>query len=117
MYVTDSLRGNVLKFTPKGNFIVLAPFSGSKGEKPLQFAYPFGICIDSNDIMYVTDGDKCQVMVFTIEGEFLGCVDNIRSPYGVAVDKTACVQKEKYWCLDLTINLYVAVHAYKFYIS
>ena len=48
-----------------------------------------GICINSNDIMYVTD--QHQVMMFTTEGEYLGCVDHIPSLFGVAVDKTGNV--------------------------
>ena len=88
MYVTDSSKGHVLKFTLEGKHLATI---GSWGEKPHQFARPVGICIDSNDIMYVTDRDKRQVMMFTTEGEYLGCVDDIPSPYGVAVDKTGNV--------------------------
>ena len=88
MYATDFSRGHVLKFTPEGEHLATI---GSMGEKPHQFAYPLGICIDSNDIMYVTDNKKYQVMMFTTEGKYLGCVDDIPSSLGVAVDKTGNV--------------------------
>ena len=57
VYVTDPSKGHVLKFTPEGKHLATI---GSKGEKPHQFAWPVGICIDSNDIMYVTDSKKTQ---------------------------------------------------------
>ena len=86
LYVTDPSKGHVYKFTPEGKHIATI---GSKGEKPRPFAWPLGICIDSNDIMYVTDDNwKGQVMMFTTDGEYLGYVDDIPSPHGVAVDKT-----------------------------
>ena len=88
MYVTNPHKGHILKFTAEGERLATI---GSKGREPHQFAWPLGICIDSNDIMYVTDRDKRQVMMFTTEGEYLGCVDDIPSPYGVAVDKTGNV--------------------------
>ena len=88
VYVTDSNKGHVLKFTPEGKHLATI---GSKGEKPHRFAEPHGICIDSNDIMYVADYNKHKIMMFTTEGEYLGCADDIPSPYGVAVDKTGNV--------------------------
>ena len=65
---------------------------GSKGEQPHQFSRPLYIFIDSNDIMYVTDGTKRHVLIFTTEGDFLGIfgcagVPNF-NPNGVAVDNT-----------------------------
>ena len=50
------------------------------------------IFIDSNDIVYVTDGTKRHVLIFTTEGDFLGIfgcagVPNF-NPNGVAVDNT-----------------------------
>ena len=88
MYVTDSIQGHVLKFTPEGKHLATI---GSKGEEPHQFALPFGICIDSNDIIYVTDTKKHQVMVFTTEGEYLGCVGDFPELRKIAVDKTGIV--------------------------
>ena len=88
VYVTDCIKGHVLKFTPEGKHLATI---GSMGEKPHQFALPLGICIDSNDILYVTDISKHKLTMFTTEGEFLGCVNDIPHPRGVAVDKTGKV--------------------------
>ena len=69
MYVNDYTSGVVFKFTPQGEHLATI---GSKGEQPHQFSSPAYIFIDFNDIMYVTDGDRHHVMVFTTEGQFLG---------------------------------------------
>ena len=87
-----SSRGVVLKFTPEGEYYA------SAGDQDYQFGKPGCICIDSNDIMYVTDIQKCLVLMFTTEGNYLGnlCCYRDRSAssvpkcelHGVAVDKT-----------------------------
>ena len=60
-----------------------------------QFGDPFGICIDSDDIVYVTDRREHKVMAFNKEGKYLGSFGRSgRSPLnpcGVAVDKTGNV--------------------------
>ena len=76
----------VLKFTQEGQYLTSI---GSGGSKADQFARPLGICIDSDDIMYVTDTNKHRVMMFTTKGEFLGSFGQQDfQPRGVAVDKT-----------------------------
>ena len=93
LYIVSS-SGVVLKFTPEGEYYATI---GSAGDQDYQFGEPGRICIDSNDIMYVTDIQKCHVMMFTTEGEYL---ENLRAYnncgwfvskcelHGVAVDKT-----------------------------
>ena len=86
----------VLKFTPEGEYYATI---GSAGDQAYQFVDPRYICIDSNDIMYVTDIHKCCVMMFTTEGEYLenlcAYYDRISVPkcelHGVSVDKTGNV--------------------------
>ena len=83
-----SISDVVLKFTPKGKYYATI---GSVGDKDYQFFEPGCICIDSNDIMYVTDIQKCLVLMFTTEGDYLGnlrCYRDIGELRGVAVDKT-----------------------------
>ena len=88
--------GVVLKFNPGGDYYATI---SSFGNQDYQFFDPGCICIDSNDIMYVTDIRKCCVMMFTTEGEYLGnlhAYDDSKSVpkcelRGVAVDKTGSV--------------------------
>ena len=88
LYIVSS-SGVVLKFTPEGKYYATI---GSVGDKNYQFLEPGCICIDSNDIMYVTDIHKNFILMFTTEGDYLG---NLRyynvlkcELRGVAVDKT-----------------------------
>ena len=96
LYIVSS-SGVVLKFTPEGEYYATI---GSAGDQNYQFGKPGCICIDSNDIMYVTDIQKCHIMMFTTEGEYL---EDLRAYndsnwyvsrcelHGVAVDKTGNV--------------------------
>ena len=52
VYVSDIGLGVVFKFTPQGKYLATI---GSKGKQAHQFSSPGYICIDSYDIMYVTD--------------------------------------------------------------
>ena len=59
-----------------------------------QFKDLVGICIDSNDIMYVTKEEGHKVMALTTEGKYLGsfgCSGRCLNARGVAVDKTGNV--------------------------
>ena len=93
MLYSVSSSGVVLKFTPEGEYYATI---GSAGNQDYQFVEPGCICIDSNDIMYVTD---IHIMMFTTEGEYLKNIrgyDDSRSVSksglrGVAVDKTGSV--------------------------
>ena len=81
----------VLKFTLDGKHLATI---GSRGDQPQQFGHPTFICIDSNDIIYVTDKIKHQVMVFTTEGKFLRSFVRrlggklVLDPRGLAADKS-----------------------------
>ena len=90
VYVTDAVRGVVLKFTPDGKHFATI---GNKGDQPHQFVKPTFICIDSNDTMYVSDHSKPQVMMFTTEGKFLVSFvrklgGHLLDPVGLAADKS-----------------------------
>ena len=91
-----SSSGVVLKFTPEGEYYATI---GSAGDQDYQFGKPGCICINSNDIMYVTDIQKCHIMMFTTEGDYLknlcAYAESTSVPkcelHGVAVDKTGNV--------------------------
>ena len=105
LYIVSS-SDVVLKFTPEGKYYAAI---GSAGDKNYQFLEPGCICIDSNDIMYITDIQKCHILMFTTEGDYLGNLRCYRDfnvskceLRGVAVDKTGklyvCNSDEQVLC-------------------
>jgi hypothetical protein len=109
VYVTDIFFNNrIQKFDSDGNFITKW---GSAGTGDGQFNAPWGICVDSDDNIYVADTNNHRIQKFDSDGGFLGWwgYDNyystkwhppgsetegevgygdgqLNSPYGVAVD-------------------------------
>ena len=69
----------------KGNFLAsLAP------RRYVTLSSPVGICIDSNDILYVCDLGDHYIKTYTTEGQYLGklcCRERFPDPKGIAVDK------------------------------
>jgi len=55
-------------FNSKGNFI--STF-GSNGYENDQFQYPYGICVDLNDNIYVCDYSNHRILIFDAEGKFI----------------------------------------------
>ena len=73
-----TLKCGIHIFTNEGKYIK------SFGRHVLNNPYEF--CIDSNNIVYVTDGKN--VKVFNTEGQFLGSFGNHPKLKGIAVSKT-----------------------------
>jgi DNA-binding beta-propeller fold protein YncE len=67
VYVVDSFRNRVNKFTSDGQFIKAF---GKRGDNDGEFNLPMGITVD-NDHVYVADLSKHQVQKFTTNGEWL----------------------------------------------
>lgn len=44
---------------------------GTKGTADGQFQGPFGLSIDSNDNIYVTDKNNNRIQIFTSDGQFI----------------------------------------------
>ena len=100
VYVTDSSNHCIKVFTADGKFQRIIEReaevgSTAKGEKP---KWPTGICIDSNDIMYVTEEDNHCVSVFTCQGQFISSFGTkgtkpgqFSKPLGIAVNENGLV--------------------------
>ncbi len=61
VYVTERDNSHVVIFTTHGQF--LHSF-GTKGEKPGQLIYPWGITIDGNGFILVTDKGNNRIQIF-----------------------------------------------------
>ena len=71
VYVADFNR--VRKFTPEGDVLAVID---SKGEGEGRLYDPYGLCVDNNDVLYVTEYDGNTVCMFSTSGDFLGYVGN-----------------------------------------
>ena len=76
-------------FSADGKYISLF---GSKGSQHGQLHYPYGICVDSTNTVYITDSNH-RVSAYTSSGQFIKCFGTrgsgegeLDSPRGVAVD-------------------------------
>ena len=83
LYVTDTNNNRVQVFDCKGQF--LSTFS-KKGVASEGLDHPFGICVSSDQFVYVCDkGIKC-VSVFKTSGEFMTSFGQIGCPVGIVID-------------------------------
>ena len=81
LYVTDTNNKCVQVFDCKGQF--LSAFSG-KGAASEQLNCPIGICVGSDQLLYVCD-NKC-VSVFKTSGEFVTSFGQFGNPGGIVID-------------------------------
>jgi len=72
-YVVDGyqtgLNVRILKFDKDGNFELSW---GEYGENPGQFRQPSGIAVNTNNIIFVTDGANGRIQKFSLDGTYLG---------------------------------------------
>ena len=61
VYVTESRNHRVSMFTSEGQF--LRSF-GTKGDGPGQFYYPYGIAVDRDGLVYVSDCFNDRIQIF-----------------------------------------------------
>jgi DNA-binding beta-propeller fold protein YncE len=98
VYVVDSLNNRIQVFAPDGTFI--RKWGGSwyywskEGDGHGLFNYPYGIAIDGNDKVYVSDYGNHRIQVFDSDGTFIntwgseGTSDGqFNFPYSIAINK------------------------------
>ena len=66
LYVSDTDNNRVQVFDCKGKFL----FAFNKKGASEQLRQPYGICVDSDQFVYVCEDDKC-VSVLKTSGEFV----------------------------------------------
>ena len=91
VYIADRCNNRVLKFTPEGEVLAVID---RKGEGGSQLKEPYGVYVDSNNILYVTDeyGNNNTVCMFSTSGRFLGYVgssddSSFKCPYFITSDQ------------------------------
>ena len=98
VYVADTSNNRIQKFDPQGNFITYfgasAPSTSSANGS---FHYPWGITVDGNGDVYVSEPANNRVQKFDAQGNFItyfgasapnasSANGSFNSPQGVAVD-------------------------------
>ena len=68
VYVADRGNNRVQKFTPEGKLLAVID---SKGKGGGRLKGPYGLCVDDNGILYVTECGSNTVSMFTSKGRFL----------------------------------------------
>ena len=82
LYVTDSYNSRVQVFDCMGQFLSVIIKKGVVSKK---LNLPCGICIGSDQLVYVCDGNQC-VSVFKTSGEFVTSFGNFSDPRGIVID-------------------------------
>ena len=71
VFVSDYGNNRIQKFNQQGNASTIF----DNKEKKDSFS-PYGLCIDSNSILYVADRINSTVYVYNTSGQFLGYIGN-----------------------------------------
>ena len=80
IYVAETyFNSRVQKFTPEGNVLAVIDHKND-----LRLNSPHGLCVDNNDILYVANGVRHTVGVFSTSGQYLGHVDVFRPEFIVS---------------------------------
>jgi hypothetical protein len=109
LYVADALNSTIRKITPAGSVTTLAGSAGNPGGSDgtgsvAHFYWPYGIALDADGILYVTDGMGSAIrkitptgVVTTLAGGSSGSTDGVGSsaqfswPWGIAVGANGTV--------------------------
>ncbi len=99
VYVVDMGNHRIQKFDTSTNFLPqLLGTWGTKGQEPGQFWNPWGIAIDRDGFLYVTDAGNHRIQKLDRDGNFEtqwggfgGSPGQFNFPYGVAVDRRGAI--------------------------
>lgn len=90
VYVVDSEKHTVQKFTSDGQFVTRW---GSEGASPGEFDQPTGVAVDEDGNVYVTDTYNSRVQKFTADGQFVlewgssgSGIGEFNGPTGIVAD-------------------------------
>ena len=90
--MSDTDNDCVQVFDCKGQF--LFPISEKGASK--QLSSPYGICVDSDQFVYLCDwGDEC-VSVFKTSGKFVTSFGQFSNPAGIVIDEDGFVYVVEY---------------------
>jgi tripartite motif-containing protein 71 len=99
IYVVDMGNHRLQKFDTSTNFLPqLLGTWGTKGQEPGQFWNPWGVAVDRDGFIYVTDAGNHRIQKFDRDGNFEtqwggfgGQRGQFNFPYGIAVDRRGSV--------------------------
>lgn len=102
IYVTDTNHQQVQVFDANGNF---AFKFGSKGSKPGQFLFPYGITGDKNGDVYVADLYNGNISIFTPNGKFIKYfTDSKKNPNFLATPAGLRIYNNELYVTDIKSN-------------
>ena len=83
LYVSDSENYRVQVFDCEGQFLSAL---SEKGAAFKQLRFPIGICVGSDQLVYVCERDNNCVSVFKTSGEFVTSFGWFSNPAGIVID-------------------------------
>jgi DNA-binding beta-propeller fold protein YncE len=99
VYVVDMGNHRLQKFDTSTNFLPqLLGKWGTKGQEPGQFWNPWGVTVDRDGFVYITDTGNHRIQKFDRDGNFEtqwggfgGGRGQLNFPYGIAVDRRGSI--------------------------
>ncbi len=84
MFVSDGYgNARVHRFSPEGN---LLQSWGDPGDGPGQFHLPHGVCLDSNQRVFVADRENNRLQIFSTDGEYQEQWTDVARPTNIFID-------------------------------
>ena len=84
IYVSDGYgNSRIVKISPNGKWLKTV---GTYGSARDQFSTPHGICVDSEDNIYVADRGNRRVQVYDTDLKYERTINHVASPWSVSVN-------------------------------